>query len=61
MPEAFDNCVKQGGKVRTIKPNAGTYQHVCILNGKTYAGEVKHKQSNSHSGVGRKRKKGTSY
>ena len=48
MPADFLNCVKRGGKVRTITgPNkahglkAGEYVHYCILNGKTYRGEVK--------------------
>ena len=42
MPQAFNTCVKNGGKVRTVKPNKDTYIHVCYLNGKSYRGEVKH-------------------
>ena len=41
MPAAFLACVKKGGKVRTVKPNARSYLHVCMLNGKSYSGEVK--------------------
>ena len=44
MPAAFDNCVKRGGKVRTKSLGKGKYMHICVLNGKTYAGEVKTKQ-----------------
>jgi hypothetical protein len=47
MPAAFTNCVKKGGKVRTIQINKkkGTYMHVCYLKGKSYPGEVKKKKS----------------
>lgn len=52
MPAAFDNCVKKGGRVRTVTgPNkryglkAGEYVHVCILAGNFYRGEVKKKES----------------
>lgn len=41
MPAAFDNCVKNGGKVRTKKVNGTQYMHICFLNGKSYAGKVK--------------------
>ena len=44
MPADFDRCVKEGGKVRTIKLPAGKYRHVCTLNGKSYYGEVKTKK-----------------
>jgi len=53
MPESFDNCVKNGGKVRTVSgPNEevgvkkGEYVHVCFLNGKLYRGHTKKKQKN---------------
>ena len=47
MPAAFDNCVKKGGKVRTVTVNKkkGTYMRVCYLNNKSYPGEVKTKKS----------------
>lgn len=42
MPAAFTNCVKKGGKVRTVTVNKkkGTYMRVCYLNNKSYPGEV---------------------
>ena len=42
MPKDFDNCVKNKGRVRTIKPNKGSYLHICYKGGKSYSGEVKH-------------------
>jgi hypothetical protein len=44
MPQAFDNCVKNGGRVRTKTLSGGRYMHICFLGGKSYAGEVKTKQ-----------------
>jgi putative hemolysin len=44
MPQAFDNCRAKGGKIRTLKLSGQKYVHVCILNGKTYRGEVKKKK-----------------
>lgn len=45
MPEAFLICAKQkGAKIRTKTLPGGKYQHVCILNGKEYLGEVKTKK-----------------
>lgn len=44
MPAAFDNCIKNGGRVRTIAVSKGRYLHVCWLNGKAYQGEVKKKK-----------------
>lgn len=41
MPKEFDECVKKGGKVRTISLPGGRYVHVCYLNGKSYRGHVK--------------------
>jgi len=43
MPAKFLDCVKNGGKVRTIKLG-GKYRHKCTLNGKTYLGEIKKKK-----------------
>lgn len=47
MPAAFTDCVKKGGKVRTVTVNKkkGTYMRVCYLNNKSYPGEVKTKKS----------------
>ena len=41
MPVAFTECVKNGGRVRTKKLSGGKYIHICFLNGKSYAGEVR--------------------
>ena len=45
MPADFDKCVKEGGRVRTIKVGKGKYQHICYdSNGKSHAGEIKTKK-----------------
>lgn len=52
MPVGFRKCVEAGGKVRTIKPKANKYQHVCVRpkgakgprGGRTVGGEVKTKK-----------------
>ena len=43
MPRAFDECVKNGGRVRTIKPSPNKYLHVCYPKGggPPVSGEVK--------------------
>lgn len=46
-PQDFGGCVKAGGKVRTIKPNAGTYLRLCRKGGKWFRDEVKHTKNNS--------------
>jgi len=47
MPKSFDTCRAGGGKIRTMTLKGGKYMHICILNGKSYRGEVKSKQSSS--------------
>lgn len=47
MPQAFNECVKNGGRVRTKKLSGGRYIHICFLNGKSYAGEVRTKEKKS--------------
>jgi hypothetical protein len=49
MPEAFDRCVRSGGKVRTQKLGGDKYRHVCILKGKVYPGYAKTKGGGSKS------------
>jgi len=49
-PQGFDACRKNGGKVQTMTLKGGKYMHICILNGKSYKGEVKTKQSSSEGG-----------
>jgi len=50
MPKEFEDCVKRGGRVRTISGpsktyglKAGQYMRVCFIDGKMYRGEVKTK------------------
>ena len=50
-PQAFDDCVKNEGRVRTRTISGGRYQHICFLHGKSYAGEVKTKQNKSNPGA----------
>jgi hypothetical protein len=38
MPEAFNQCVKKGGKVRRKKLKGGGYINICFKDGKSYAG-----------------------
>ncbi len=40
MPKDFDDCVKEGGRVRTKKLKDGKYIHICFKDGASYAGEV---------------------
>jgi len=41
MPKDFQKCVESGGRVITKKLKDNKYMHICYLNGKSYAGEVK--------------------
>lgn len=42
MPKEFDECVREGGKVRTKKLKGGKYIHLCFeKDGESHAGEVK--------------------
>ncbi len=47
MPEAFDRCVRAGGRVRTRSLSNGRHQRFCFLNGKSHSGEVKKTKSKS--------------
>ncbi len=41
MPKDFDQCMSEGGKVRTMPIKGGRYAHICIDKmGKTHMGEV---------------------
>lgn len=44
MPKDFDDCVKNGGRVRIKGLGGGKYIHICFLDGKSYSGEVKKKK-----------------
>lgn len=46
MPKAFDDCVKNGGKVRRKNLKGNKYINICYdKNGKSHAGEVMTKKS----------------
>lgn len=54
MPKEFEECVRRGGRVRTKTLSGGRYIHVCFIDGKSYAGEVKtKKQTDRESKLGR--------
>ena len=45
MPEDFLKCVREGGRVITIKIGEDKYRHVCYdHNGKPHYGEIKKKK-----------------
>lgn len=44
MPKPFLDCVKKKGKIRTLTLPGGKFRRICILNGKTFLGEVKKKK-----------------
>jgi hypothetical protein len=44
MPADFEKCVRDGGNVVTEKVGKDKYRHVCYLDKKRYAGEVKTKK-----------------
>jgi hypothetical protein len=44
VPKEFEECVRKGGRVRTVTLPDGRYMRVCYLNGKSYKGEVKRKK-----------------
>lgn len=44
MPAEFEWCRKNGGKIITKTLSDNRYMHICILDGKSYAGEVKAKK-----------------
>ena len=48
MPKDFEDCVKNGGKVRTKKLKDGKYMKICYdKNGNSHSGEVKTKKKAS--------------
>jgi len=51
MPAGFDRCRKAGGRIRTKTLGDGKYMHICFLNRKSYAGEVKTKEKSEESPV----------
>jgi len=53
-PKAFEDCVSAGGRVRTKRVNARQYMHVCLIGGKSYAGEVKTRKGEPAKGMKKK-------
>jgi len=58
IPKAFENCVKKGGKVRTVSGPSkehglkkGEYVKYCTIGGKSYRGEVKKKKQDNAEGA----------
>ena len=50
MPKDFEDCVKNGGRVRTKKLKNNKYIHICYdKNGNSYSGEVMTKKKESSS------------
>ena len=48
MPKEFDDCVKNGGKVRTKNLKGNKYIRICYdKNGKSHAGEVMQRKKKS--------------
>ena len=47
MPKSFTDCVAKGGKVRTINIGKDKFKRVCILGGKSYAGETKTRKAST--------------
>lgn len=48
MPQDFENCVLNGGKVITKKISKDKYIHICYdKDGKAHSGEVKTKKTKS--------------
>jgi len=51
MPEDFEKCRAEGGKIRTKSLGKGRYMHICFKDGKSFAGEVKHKLEKTGKGT----------
>ena len=52
MPADFDKCMKNGGKIRTKRLGGGKYMDICLLNGKSYAGDVKEAKTDTKTSKG---------
>lgn len=57
MPRGFNQCVKRGGRVRTVTGpddehglGKDEYLHYCVINGESYRGEVKKKKDRKSEG-----------
>jgi len=47
VPEGFDQCEANGGRIRTKSMGDGQYMHICFLDGKSYPGEMKTAQKDN--------------
>ena len=45
MPKLFLECIKKKGEIKTESLSKNRYQRICILDGKTYAGEIQTRKS----------------
>lgn len=45
MPKDFNNCVSNGGSVKTMTLPGNKYKHICTINGETFHGEIKTKKA----------------
>jgi len=50
MPKDFENCAKQGGRVRTKTLSGNRYIRICFKDNKSYAGEAKKKKTGLMAG-----------
>ena len=51
MPEDFEKCVREGGRVRTMTLSKGRYMRVCYDKaGKSHAGEIKQREEEKQGG-----------
>jgi hypothetical protein len=55
MPKDFLECVREKGRVRTIKPNPSEYLYICYKDGKSYHGEVKKTKTGKKRDIIKKR------
>lgn len=56
MPEGFERCRRNGGRIRTVSGpdkhwglGSGEYMYVCWINSEPYRGEIHKKQKQSES------------
>ncbi|QGH73128.1 MAG: hypothetical protein [Podoviridae sp. ctviO18] len=61
MPQAFEQCRANGGKIRTKTLPGGKYVHFCILNGKSYRGYTKTARTSRYKGRSSESKSNNQY
>ena len=50
MPKDFLRCVKNKGRIRTVKPTKTTYIRICYDKYGSHSGEVKHNKTSTCKG-----------